>query len=300
MPSATDLVVALGAADRIVGISHECDHPAVTGRPVLTRATLTSAPAPGRAAANPALLDREVSRVRSAAQPLYRTDGAQLARLAPDAVIAQDVCDVCAVTGDQAACAVPPGTEVIRLGAVDLAGLAADLRTVAAALGGEAIAVADALVAAVESGLDDVRTALSGRIPVRVLLLEWGDPPFVAGHWVPELAAVAGGVAVLGAPGAPSRRVTWDQIATADPDAVVVLPCGYDLDAATTEARELIGRPEVASLRAVRAGRIWATDATRLFSRCTTVAVEAAETLAGLLHPGVVPAPSSGSARGLR
>ena len=296
VPSATDLVAALGAADRIVGVSHECDHPAVAGRPVLTRSALASAPAPGEAATDPAALDRDVAATRAADDPLYLTDREALHRLAPDVVVAQDVCDVCAVTGDQVACEVPPGTEVVRLGAVDLDGLAADLRAVGTALGGEGPARAAREVAALDADLAETRRLVAGRDRPGVLLLEWGDPPFVAGHWVPELLDAAGGRDVLGAPGAASQRVTWDEVAAADPDVVVFLPCGYHLEGAVAEGRALLARSEVARLRAVRDGRVWATDATRLFSRCTPVARDAARVLAAVLHPDAVGPPDPADA----
>jgi iron complex transport system substrate-binding protein len=128
---------------------------------------------------------------------------------------------------------------------------------------------------------------------VRVLALEWTDPPLLGGHWVPALVAVAGGEHLLSGPGTPSRRCTWDDVADADPDALVVLPCGYELDVAVAEFRRLLDDPRVASLRALREGRTWVTAASRLFSRCTPEAVaRGAEVLAGLLHPGRVEAPS--------
>ncbi|MGI8938366.1 MAG: ABC transporter substrate-binding protein [Iamia sp.] len=296
VPSATDLVVALGGADRIVGTSHECDHPAVTGRPVLTRSALASAPEPGRAAADPAALDAEVAAARDADAPLYLTDRDALHRLAPGVVVAQDVCDVCAVTGDQVACDVPPDTDVVRLGAVDLAGLATDLRSVGQALGGDAPSRAEAEVAAIGRELDAVRRAVAGRGRPRVLLLEWGDPPFIAGHWLPELLDVAGGEDALARPGDPSRRTTWEELAEADPDVVVFLPCGYDLAGAVAEGTALLARTEVAGLRAVADGRVWATDATRLFSRCTPVVRTAARVLASILHPEAVGPPDPADA----
>ncbi|HEX7132070.1 MAG TPA: ABC transporter substrate-binding protein [Iamia sp.] len=291
VPSATDLVCALGGADRIVGISHECDHPAVAGRPVLTRANLASAPEPGQAAADPAALDTDVTTAHAAGEPLYLTDRDLLDRLVPDVVVAQDVCDVCAVTGDQVACEVPAGTEVVRLGAVDLEGLRADLRLVGDALGGDGPERAAAAIAELDEGLAVVRAGVVDLPRPTVLLLEWSDPPFIAGHWVPELLETAGGLDVLGAAGAASRRVTWSEIAAADPDVLVFLPCGYGLDAAVTEGRALVERPEGAGLRAVAEGRAWAVDATRLLSRCTPVAADAAAVLAAILHPAAVGPP---------
>ncbi|HMJ74926.1 MAG TPA: ABC transporter substrate-binding protein [Iamia sp.] len=296
VPSATDLVCALGGGDRIVGISHECDHPEVRGRPILTRANLATAPEPGQAAADPAALDADVTATHAAGEPLYLTDRAELDRLAPDVVVAQDVCDVCAVTGDQVACEVPAGTEVVRLGAVDLEGLRTDLRLVGDALGDDGPARAAEAIAELDEGLAVVRARVADRPRPTVLLLEWSDPPFIAGHWVPELLATAGGLDVLGAPGAASRRVTWAEIAEADPDVVVFLPCGYGLAAAADEGRTLLGRPELAGLRAVAEGRVWAVDATRLLSRCTPVAVEAARVLASILHPAAVGPPDPTSA----
>ena len=282
VPSATDLVCALGGADRIVGVSHECDHPAVVGRPVLTRANLASAPEPGDAASDPAALDAAVAATHAAGAPLYLTDRALLERLRPEVVIAQDVCDVCAVTGDQVACEVPAGTEVVRLVAVDLDGLRTDLRTVGAALGGDGPERAVATIADLDARL----------AAVRAIVLEWSDPPFVAGHWAPELLGVAGGIDALGAPGTASRRVGWDEVAAADPDVVVFLPCGYGLAAAAAEGAALIARPEVAALRAVADGRASAVDATRLLSRCTPAAADAAAVLAAIVHPAAAGPPS--------
>ncbi|MDP8977986.1 MAG: cobalamin-binding protein, partial [Actinomycetota bacterium] len=139
--------------------------------------------------------------------------------------------------------------------------------------------------AGVRTALEDVSRRLTGAPRPRALALEWGDPPFVGGHWVPELVEVAGGENVLSGPGEPSRRATWDEVAAADPDVVVFMPCGYRLDAAVAEARELLERPAPAELRALRRGGFWATDAGALFSRCTPVVAAAAAVLAAVVHP---------------
>lgn len=276
VPSGTDLVAALGMGRHLVGVSHECDHPAATGLPTLTSSTL-----PGRLA--PAEVDRRVVEATRAATPLYRADRALLASLDPGVVVSQDVCDVCAVPGEQAGAAAPGGARLVMLRATTLRGLSEDLAAVGDAIG--APARAQRVVRAVSTALTGVSRRVAGAARPRVLALEWSDPPFTGGHWVPELVEVAGGEPVLSGAGEPSRRTTWDEIAAADPDLVVLMPCGYRLDAAVAEARELRRRPEVARLRAVRRERFWATDAAALFSRCTPVVATAAAALAAMAHP---------------
>lgn len=278
VPSGTDLVAALGMGRHLVGVSHECDHPAATGLPTLTSSTL---PGPGRLA--PAEVDRRVVEAARGGTPLYRADRALLASLEPDVVVSQDVCDVCAVPGEQAGAAAPGGARLVMLRATTLRGLSDDLAAVGDAVG--APARAERVAEAVRTALTGVSRRLAGAPRPRVLALEWGDPPFVGGHWVPELVEVAGGEHVLSGPGEPSRRTTWDEIAAADPDLVVLMPCGYRLDAAVAEARGLRERPDVAGLRAVRQEGLWATDAAALFSRCTPVVATAAAVLAAVAHP---------------
>lgn len=285
VPSGTDVVAAMGLGSQLVGVSHECDHPVAEGLPVLTSSILSddefSAP---RSAGE---IDRCVTNAVEAGQSLYRTDEGLLATLAPDVVIAQDVCDVCAVDAQQATAAVPAGATLVKLTATSLAGLEHDLAAVGEAVG--APERGEHQVRSIRSGHQQLAQRVAGLQRPRVLALEWSDPPFAGGHWVPELIDVAGGEPVLNGPGEPSRRTSWEEIAAADPHLIVFVPCGYGVEAAAAEARDLVTQPRVAELRAVRDGRLWAADARRLFSRCTPAVVTAAPLLASMFHPGQLP-----------
>lgn len=272
--------MSLGLADALVGVSHECDNPALSGRglPVLTSSVMGAAPdVPG------AVVDAEVSAARAAGESLYRVDRELLASLRPDVVLSQDVCDVCAVPGAAVVPGLPEGATLVMLSATSLSGLEDDLIRV-----GDACDVAEAALGMVQR-LRSIRFEVMGRIGGarrrRVLTLEWGDPPFVGGHWVPEMVGTAGGDHLLVAPGDPSVRSTWDVVGEADAEVVVFMPCGYSLGAAVDEGRSLVGRlPDK---------EWWAVDASALFSRCTPSSVSRGlHVLAGMLHPAVCPAPS--------
>jgi len=267
IPSGTDIAVALGVGDCLVGVSHECDDPVAVGLPVLTWSNL-----PG-ADASPAEIDRAVSSAAAAGDTLYRTHLELLHELRPDVILTQDICDVCAVPASQVSCDIPAGAELITLSATTLAGLDDDLLRVGKATGADDRA--QALV-------DELRSQRAERVPsgMRVAAVEWGDPPFTAGDWVPELVEVAGGVSVLGAPGVRSRRATWDDVRAAEPDVVVFMPCGYELDQSVGEARTLPWD-----------GPLWATDSTHLFSRCTPQAVTGGLAVLAAIVSGTDPDP---------
>lgn len=272
VPAATDLAAELGL--EIVGVSHECDHPRAAGLPVLTssRVAAVSVGGPG-----PGEVDRAVREAVAAGGALYVVDRERLAMVRPDVVLSQAICDVCAARAD--ACDLPAGARLLELSATSVAELLNDVRVVAEVCGvverGEACV---ARIVAAHAGL--VRA--TGR--PRVLALEWGEPPFLGGHWVPELVALAGGEHLLSGTGEASRRATWAEVVEVDPDVVVFMPCGYDLSMAVAEGRELV-RGALGGMRCVRAGELWATAATELFSRCTPRSVIAgAEVLAGLLR----------------
>jgi iron complex transport system substrate-binding protein len=267
VPSATDLVCALGLAEQLVGVSHECDHPAARDLPVVTRSGLPSAPE-----TDPARVDEAVSAAIASGASLYVAERGRLAELGPDLVVGQAVCDVCAVGPDEAASALPEGARLLSLRATSLAGLREDLAQLGAATG--RAREAEAEIEALEAELETLRGAGRGR---RALALEWSDPPFLGGHWIPELFHRVGAEHLLAGPGEPSRRARWSDVRAAAPEVVVFMPCGYDLGGAKAEAEGCAPLLELGA-------EVWATDATRLFSRCTSAAVRAgAATLAALL-----------------
>ena len=284
IPSGTDFVAALGLNDCLVGVSHECDHPVSQGLPALTSSIIPS----GLAPAEIDLCVGEALQHPDTNGSLYRTDRALLRDLKPDLVLTQEICDVCAVSAASVMCDLPPGARVLTLSATDFNGLWSDLRAVASA----ADCCAEDLIASLQARLDAVECAVAGRMRPRVLTLEWTDPPFVGGHWVPEIVERAGGIDVLGRTGELSRRASWDEISGRDPDVVLLLPCGYGLQEVALQGRDLLERPEYSRLRAVWDGNVWVTDATRLFSRCTPDSIRAVEVVAGILHPEAWPAPS--------
>ncbi|MBV9468743.1 MAG: ABC transporter substrate-binding protein [Abitibacteriaceae bacterium] len=283
IPSGTDIVAELGLSASLVGVSHACDHPSSRGLPVLTHSIIPADVAPGE-------IDRLVSEALKAdgGGSLYRTERALLKQLAPDIVLSQIVCDVCAVNAATARQDLPPLARLIDLGATSFTGLWADMRAVAVATDADA----EPLIASLQARLEAVRGAVAAQNRPRVLALEWTDPPFLGGHWVPEIIEIAGGEHVLGSGGEPSRRATWPEIADSDPDIILLVPCGYGLQETLRQGHALLHQEAFANLRAVKQGKVWATDATHLFSRCTPQSVRTVEVVAGLLHPAVWPAPS--------
>jgi iron complex transport system substrate-binding protein len=268
IPSGTDIAVALGLGAQLVGVSHECDDPAADGLPVLTWSGLPGGETP------PGEIDRLVSEAAAAGETIYRTHLDLLHDLQPDVILTQDICDVCAVPASQVSCDIPPGAELVTLSATTLAGLDDDLLRVGKATGTE-----DRSRQLVDALAD--RRAPRRRGRARVAAVEWGDPPFTAGDWVPELIEGAGAVSALGAAGMRSRRTTWDEVRAAAPDLVVFMPCGYELVQAVEEARTLPWD-----------GPLWATDSTHLFSRCTPQAVTGGLAVLEAIVSGAEPDPT--------
>jgi iron complex transport system substrate-binding protein len=284
VPNGTEILFALGAGDEVVGVSHECDHPEeARTRPILTGSALT----PGMSAAE---VDAAVAAQVGNGLSLYTLDEARIAALAPDLIVTQELCPVCAVSTEQVGDAVRPlprCPELLSLDPRTLAGVFADIARVGEATG--RTAAAEALLAALERRLEAVRTAVAGLPPPRVLALEWLDPPFAGGHWVPEMIAWAGGIDAVARPGDSSARLTWSRVAAADPDMIVVMPCGFDAAGAGEQIATISGRPEWQALRAVRDGRVYAVDANGCFSRPGPRLVDGIETLARCFH-GPAPA----------
>ena len=299
LPAATEIVSALGAADRLIGRSHECDWPAaVAGLPTLTTPKVDASVASGD-------IDSLVK--AATGEALFELDESLLTRLAPDLILTQAACRVCAVDADAVMAAaahitLPDGRSprVLTLSPQSLDDLFVDMLSV-----GEAIGSQDEAEAAVE-GLrrhcETVRTTAAeavqaaGRKP-RVAIIEWLDPPMAAGNWVPEMVQVAGGEdalaanptnraeTVAGRTPAKSHWINWEAVAAADPDVVLLTPCGFELDRVVSEAKSPAVWPHIVNLRATREGRLFAVDGHHLFNRPGPRLVDSLELLAELLHP---------------
>lgn len=284
VPNGTEILFALGAGDLVVGVSHECDYPGeARTRPILTGSAL----APGMSSAE---VDAAVSAQVGSGLSLYTLDEARIAELAPDVIVTQQLCPVCAVSTEQVDGAVRPlprCPELVSLDPRTIGEVFADVRRVGEVTGRGP--QAEALLADLDRRLAAVRERIAGRPRPRVLALEWLDPPFAGGHWVPEMIALAGGVDVFGEPGGHSARLTWDQVAAADPDVIVVMPCGFDEAGAREQIATIADRPEWRSLRAVRGGRVFPVDANGCFSRPGPRLVDGVERLAAVLHGGNPP-----------
>jgi iron complex transport system substrate-binding protein len=281
LPGATEVVAALGATGDLVGITHECDYPPeVRTKPVLVRPTIDA----DRRLSHE--IDREVKAAAAAAE-LYALDLPLFARLQPDLIITQDLCHVCAVTPTQlqrAVATLPAPPRILSLNPVGLDDVIADVERIGEAIGrtDEARAYAGQLRARVAAVRE--RAARAARRP-RVACLEWLDPLYVGGHWVPEMVAIAGGLDALAAPGAPSRRVEWEEVLAAAPDVLVLMPCSFTIERTLREVDRVTSRPGWESLPAVKADRVFVVDSSGYFSRPSPRLVDGVAVLAALLHP---------------
>ena len=275
LPSTTEILFAIGAGDDVVGVTFECDHP-----PEARSRTIVSTSAMPEGLA-PAEIDAFVAAAMSRGEDLYRLDEGSLSGLDADLVVTQDLCAVCAVdvsVVDDALAHLGCSAEVLTIDPHTIEEVFESIVTLGKATGHETEAAS--LVDGLRARLAEVRRRVAGRPRPRVMLLEWTDPPFAPGHWVPEMIAAAGGEPLLGTAGEKSRRVTWEQVHAADPDVVVVAPCGYDRSAAQALADELVASgalPAGVPVHAVDANAAWARPGTRL--------VDGVEELAALLHP---------------
>ncbi|GIW89053.1 MAG: cobalamin-binding protein [Isosphaeraceae bacterium] len=261
LPSLTELVAALGREEELVGISHECDAPpGIWDRPRLTRSRI-DAQAPAAA------IDAQVA---AQGGSLYELDRAALAATRPTLILTQAQCDVCAVneaTVRDVAAGLPGPPQVLSVNPTDLEGVFTMFRQVAQALGGDAPARAERLIADFETTARAIARRTAGVVRPRVLFLEWPDPPYCAGHWIPELIALGGGVSALGRAGVASRRVSWEEVSGTHAEVAVVAPCGFSLEQARREAERLAERPAWQGLPAVRTDRVVLADGNQYFSR---------------------------------
>jgi iron complex transport system substrate-binding protein len=281
VPSSTEMLFALALGDDVVAVTHECDHPAeATTLPRLTRSVIPDGLTPGE-------IDAAVRDVTAQARALYELDEETLARLDVDLIVTQALCAVCAVSYDDVravAGRLPTEPAVLSLDPETLSDVLDDAVRLADAAGERERGVR--LRAALEARVQRVGEAVAGRPRPRVAALEWLDPPYIGGHWVPEMIELAGGLDPLGEPGRKSRVASWAQIGAAAPDVVVVMPCGLYADEALEQALE--HRDEIESLGA---DRVIAVDAAASFSRPGPRLVDGAELLAHLLHPDGAPSP---------
>jgi iron complex transport system substrate-binding protein len=293
LPSCTEIVCALGAADRLVGRSHECDFPdSISKLPVCTSSRIPSG-------APSATIDRDVKSLLQNALSLYEIDLELLRRLRPDLILTQSRCEVCAVSLSDVEKALGQSSglhsKVLSLSPGRIADLWHDIQTVAAALGLEDHG--RELVNGLKERLVDViqKTCLITRRP-KVACLDWLDPLMVAGHWVPELADFAGGQNAFGEPGQPSEWLTWEKLREADPEIMVLMPCGFGLERARLEAEVLRDQPGWKNLRAVKAGKVFIVDGNSYFNRPGPRLLDSLEILAAILQPALFPAPRGNKA----
>jgi iron complex transport system substrate-binding protein len=290
LPSATEIVAALGLTDHLVGISHECDYPdEIRDRPRVTRCEIHGSDRPSPA------IDAWVRETLASRGTLYTLDEELIRDLRPDLILTQQLCDVCAVNyGSVAAFAatLPVRPHLINLEPTRLADIYADIRLVAQAA--DVGARAERVIAELEQRVAAVvsRIARTAERP-KCFLMEWIDPPFCGGHWNPELVQLAGGVEPIGRIGQPSRRVAWEEIQSADPDVVLLACCGFSVDRTRREMNLLAARAEWESLRAVRQGRVFVADGNTYFSRPGPRIVDSLEMLAQMLHSEHVGGPAA-------
>ena len=281
LPSATEILFALGLGEQVAGVSHECDFPLeAKSKPVLIKSRITHTE-------SAAAIDRQVREFLELGESLYSVDFETLRAIEPDLIVTQDLCHVCAATPDDLGAALAHlqrQPRVVTLNPHSLADVCADIRTVGEATG--RAEQANAVVDEFERGTANIERSIAGFDRPRVLCLEWLDPPYVAGHWVPEMVERAGGVDILGHAEKPSFRVDWETVLAAQPEVIVIMPCGYSLAAAETEFRNLPLPNGWNDLPAARDGRIFVVEASGYFSRPGPRLAAGLEILAGAIHAG--------------
>jgi len=291
LPSATEILFGLGLGDQVAGVSHECDFPPeARSKPVLikSRVSLTESAAE---------IDRQVRGFLERGESLYSVDFDVLAAIDPDLIVTQDLCHVCAATPDDLATALaclPRQPRILTLNPHSLADVCADIRSVGDATG--RTEKADAIIAEFQRDVANVERTVAGLPRPRVVCIEWLDPPYVAGHWVPEMVERAGGIDVLGRAGNPSFGVEWEAIVAAQPEVIIVMPCGYSLERALAEFRQMPLPESWQSLPAVRNGNVSVVEASGYFSRPGPRLSQGVSILADAIHSGWHGQPASTSA----
>jgi iron complex transport system substrate-binding protein len=277
LPSATEIVFALGLGDQLAGVSFECDYPeAARSVPVVSGTALDVERQ--RTAAD---VDAEVSAMLAEGSSIYTLDDAKIRAIAPDVILAQDLCAVCAIDSgavEDALDVIGCRAQVVSLDPAGLDDVIECVVQVGRATGTEDVAAE--YVAGLRQRLEAVRARVAGLATPRVFVLEWPDPPFNGGHWMPEMVEAAGGEPVLAEFRAPSRRLTWEEIGAESIDVTIFTPCGFDLAGAVEQASSFVTRPDLPDL-----GRVVAVNANAFFSRPGPRVVDGVELLAEILHP---------------
>ena len=290
LPSTTEILFDIGAGDEVVGVTFECDYPPEA----LTRKMVSTSALPE--GLTPTEIDAFVVKAMHAGEDLYHLDAGALSGLDAGLVVTQDLCAVCAVdvsVVDDALNHLGCTAEVLTIDPHTLDEVLDSIATLGKATSREVPAAA--LVSSLRARLDEVVRRTAGRPAPRTLVLEWTDPPFAPGHWVPEMVSLAGGSSVLGTKGEKSFRVAWDDVRSSSPEVVVCAPCGFGLDQSTALAHELVGSAVLPADVPV-----WAVDANGSFARPGPRLVDGVEALAGILHPDIVKPPREEMARRIR
>jgi iron complex transport system substrate-binding protein len=294
LPSATEIVFALGLGDDLVGVTDECDYPpAAVTKPVVSRSVIGQGHLQ-----TPREIDDAVRHKTGAGETIYQLDTDLLRREQPDLIITQDLCRVCAVPSGQVQQAleklgVAADTTVISLDPHTLDDAIATIGTVADAV--DRVEKGTELMEALRRRVATVKETAKRLPSVSVFALEWSDPPFAAGHWVPGMITAVGGQPVLAEDGLPSRETAWHAVRDAMPEVTVFMPCGYYLEEAEEEAANFLGQPEFADTPASRNGNVYAVDATSFFSRPGPRLIDGLEILAWAAHPDAYPTPPDGT-----
>lgn len=295
LASATEILYGIGLGERVVAVSHECDFPAaVAGKPRVTVSFVDAAQSSKE-------IDDQVRAKMSRGEPLYDVDREKLRELAPDLIVTQAQCDVCAVRYDDVLELVRGedglrNTRVLALNPMSLDDIFADIQRVGEATG--AIAAAQRYVDSLQQRVARVvETAAAADHKPRVACIEWVDPLMLAANWMPRLVELAGGENLLSAGDRHSTYNAWADVVRCDPEVVIVMPCGFDLDRALDEARVLAGWPGWQEMSAVKQQRVYAVDGNAYFNRSGPRIVDSLEILAALLHPDFFASPPASVAR---
>jgi iron complex transport system substrate-binding protein len=290
VPAATEVLYALGLGDDVVAVTHECDWPPEAAeKPVVTASLVQTGDL------SSAEIDRTVAATARDGRPLYAIEEERWAEVQADVVVMQELCDVCAVSTDQVEGILstrPLDVEVIDFSPSTIEGIGETVGALGSKLGAEG--EAEEVVSGMRSRLERVASALAGaeKSP-RVFVTEWLEPPYSAGHWVPDMVAAAGGTDVAGMSGEPSHRMRWPDMTALEPEVVVLAPCGFDLDRTLSEVVPLDLSAHLLGTPARQESRVFAVDANAMFSRPSPRVVDGVEVLAHLLHPEDYPDPGA-------